>query len=50
MLDELEFMRNLQVAEPQIAAGQVVPHEEVQQTVRPFEMFSAAKSDEANCS
>ncbi|MEI7815002.1 MAG: type II toxin-antitoxin system Phd/YefM family antitoxin [Coriobacteriia bacterium] len=29
MIDELEFMRDLQVAEAQIAAGQVIPHQEV---------------------
>jgi antitoxin YefM len=34
MVDELEFMRNLQVAEEQIAAGQVIPHEEVARWMR----------------
>ena len=34
MVDELEFMRNLQVAEAQIAAGQVIPHEEVARRMR----------------
>lgn len=34
MLDELEFMRHLQTAEAQIAAGQVVPHAEVARRMR----------------
>ena len=34
MVDELEFMRNLQVAESQIAAGQAIPHEEVARRMR----------------
>jgi antitoxin YefM len=34
MVDELEFMRNLQVAEAQIVAGQVIPHEEVARRTR----------------
>ena len=34
MIDELEFMRDLQVAEAQIAAGQVVSHEEVVRRMR----------------
>lgn len=34
MVDELEFMRNLQVAEAQIAVGQVIPHEEVARRMR----------------
>jgi antitoxin YefM len=34
MVDELEFMRNLHVAEEQIAAGQVIPHEEVARRMR----------------
>ena len=34
MIDELEFMRDLQVAEAQIAAGQVIPHEEVVRRMR----------------
>jgi antitoxin YefM len=34
MVDELEFMRNLQVAEAQIVAGQVIPHEEVARRMR----------------
>ena len=29
LIDEIELLRDLQVAEAQIAAGQVVPHEEV---------------------
>jgi len=34
MIDELEFMRDLQVAEAQIAAGQAIPHEEVVRRMR----------------
>jgi antitoxin YefM len=34
LIDELELLRNLQVAESQIAAGQVIPHEEVARRMR----------------
>ena len=34
MIEEIEFLRDLQVAEAQIAAGQVVPHEEVVHRMR----------------
>ena len=34
MIDELEFMRDLRVAEAQIAAGKVIPHEEVVRRMR----------------
>jgi antitoxin YefM len=34
LIDELELLRDLQVAEAQIAAGQVIPHEEVARRMR----------------
>lgn len=34
MVDELEFMRSLQVSEAQIAAGEIIPHEEVARHLR----------------
>jgi antitoxin YefM len=34
LIDELELLRHLQVAEAQIAAGQVIPHEEVARRMR----------------
>lgn len=34
LLDEIEFLRDLRVAEEQIAAGQVIPHAEVVRRMR----------------
>ena len=34
MIDELELLRDLSIAEAQIAAGQVIPHEEVVRRMR----------------
>lgn len=34
MVDEIELLRDLSVAEAQIAAGQVIPHEEVVRRMR----------------
>ncbi|MDZ4063356.1 MAG: type II toxin-antitoxin system Phd/YefM family antitoxin [Coriobacteriia bacterium] len=34
LLDEIELLRDLAIAEAQIAAGQVVPHEEVARRMR----------------
>jgi len=34
LIDEIELLRDLAVSEAQIAAGQVVPHEEVARRIR----------------
>lgn len=34
LIDEIELLRDLRVAEAQVAAGQVVPHEEVVRRMR----------------
>ena len=42
LIDEVELLRDLAISEAQIAAGQVVPHEEVERRMR--EKYSISSS------